>query len=216
MLALFLSAFVVGFSGAIMPGPVMTCTIEKALTQGRHAGFLIVIGHAVLEILLIISILLGFDIILKSQPAQITIGLVGGTLLLYMGLNMIYSAVKNRLSIQTNTNPGLSRKFSDNTIISGFLLSALNPYFIFWWAVIGLTFIIYSYDKLGYFGVLIYFFGHISADFVIYGSLSFLVGSAKKLIQGKAYRIIISILGCAMIGFGAKFLIGAIISIAYS
>ncbi len=209
MLALFFSAFVVAFSGAIMPGPVMTYTIEKALIKGRYAGFIIMIGHAVLEIALIISILLGFDIILKSHLAQIIIGLVGGTLLVYMGSNMIYTAVKNRLSIQTSSN----RKFSNSTILSGFLLSASNPYFIFWWAVVGLSFLIQSYDKLGYIGVLVYFLGHISADFMIYGSISFMVGSAKKFIQGKAYRIIIALLGFAMVCFGAKFLIGAIITI---
>ena len=70
-----------------------------------------------------------------------------------------------------------------------------------------------SYDELGYIGVIIYFLGHISADFLLYGSISFLVGSAKKFIQGNAYRVIIVILGCAMVGFGAKFLIGAIITI---
>lgn len=209
MVALFFSAFVVAFSGGIMPGPVMTYTIEKALIKGRYEGLLIIIGHAVLEIALIILILLGFDIILKSHLGQIIIGLVGGTLLVCMGSSMIYTAVKNRVTIQTGSN----RKFSNNSILSGFLLSAANPYFIFWWAVVGLSFIMQSYDELGYIGVIIYFLGHISADFLLYGSISFLVGSAKKFIQGNAYRVIIVILGCAMVGFGAKFLIGAIITI---
>lgn len=209
MLVLFFSAFVVGFSGAIMPGPVMTYTIEKALVKGRHAGFVVIIGHALLEIALIAAILLGFDIIIKSTLAQIIIGLVGGLLLAYMGTNMILAAVKDKLSLQ----PGSNNKFASNMVLSGFLLSASNPYFILWWAVIGLGFLIQSFDTLGYIGVFIYFLGHIAADFVLYGSLSLLVGSAKKFIQGKVFRVIIAVLGYALVGFGAKFLIGAITTI---
>ncbi len=209
MPALFFSAFLVAFSGAVMPGPVMTYTIEKALINGRYVGLTVIVGHAILEIALILSILLGFDMILKSSPAQIIIGLVGGTLLVYMGTNMIYTAVKNKISIQTSSN----RNLSNSMIISGFLLSASNPYFIFWWAVVGLSFIIQSYDKLGYIGVSVYFIGHISVDFLVYGLISFLVGSVKNIIQGNAYRIIISLLGCAMACFGARFLIGAIITV---
>lgn len=130
-------------------------------------------------------------------------------MLVYMGSTMIYTAVKNRLSIQTS----LKRKFSNSIILSGFLLSASNPYFIFWWAVVGLSFIIQSYNKLAYIGVLVYFLGHIFADFMIYGSISLLVSSAKKFIQGKAYRIIIVTLGSAMVCFGAKFLMEAMITI---
>lgn len=209
MLILFLSAFTVAFSGAIVPGPVMTYTIEKALEKGRYAGFVIIIGHAVLEIALITLILLGFDIILKSNLTQTIIGLAGGALLVYMGSNMIYTSIKNRLSLKTSSN----RKFSNNIVLSGFLLSALNPYFIFWWAVVGLSFIIQSYNELGYIGVVIYFLGHISADFLLYGLISFLVGSAKNFIQSKAYRIIIAVLGGVMICFGAKFLVEAVITI---
>lgn len=208
MLILFFSAFAVAFSGSIVPGPVMTYTIEKALGKGRYAGFVIIIGHAVLELALIILILLGFDIILKSNLAQTIIGLAGGTLLVYMGSNMIYTSIKNRLSFKTSLN----RQFSNSLILSGFLLSALNPYFIFWWAVVGLSFLIQSYDKLGYIGVLVYFLGHISADFLLYGSISFLVGSAKNFIQGKAYRIIIAVLGGVMVYFGARFLVEAVIT----
>lgn len=189
-----------------MPGPVMTYTIEKALVKGRHTGLVIIVGHAILEIALIFSVFFGFGIILKSNPAQIIIGLLGGALLVYMGFNMVFTARKNNIAIQSNSK----NRFSNNVILSGFFLSASNPYFILWWAVVGLSFIIQSYDKLGYIGVLIYFFGHISADFMIYGTISFLVGSAKKFIQGRAYRIIIASLGCAMICFGAKFILVAI------
>ena len=209
MLTLFISAFAVGLSGAIMPGPVMAYTIEKSLSVGRHAGLIIIIGHAILELCLIALIFLGFDVILQSAVAQIIIGLVGGSLLAYMGINMIYTAYKNKLAVEQ----AKARKFSNKLILSGVILSAINPYFIFWWAVVGLNFMMQSYDALGTLGVIIYYIGHVSADFALYGIISALVGSTQKFIQGKAYRIIVAILGAVMLFFGLRFFINAIISI---
>ena len=81
MAAILLSSMAVAFSGAVMPGPLLTYTIQQSLTKGGKSGFLIILGHALLELLLIVLIFFGFDMILQSNAAQIAIGLVGGALL---------------------------------------------------------------------------------------------------------------------------------------
>ena len=60
MLLIFLTAMVIGFSGAMMPGSLLTYTIRQSLSVGPSAGFLITAGHAFLEIILIFLIFLGF------------------------------------------------------------------------------------------------------------------------------------------------------------
>ena len=50
MVLLYSSAFVLGLSGAMMPGPLLTYTIRKALAKGWKAGFIITAVHALLEI----------------------------------------------------------------------------------------------------------------------------------------------------------------------
>ena len=52
LLAIFTTAFVVGFSGAMMPGPLLTVTIGESARRGFSAGPLLVLGHAVLELAL--------------------------------------------------------------------------------------------------------------------------------------------------------------------
>ena len=98
---------------------------------------------------------------------------------------------------------------SERTVLSGALLSLANPYFLLWWAVIGLGFLTDAYRDFAVWGVAIFFFGHIAADFVWYGLISTVVGTTRKFIKDKPYRIIIMVLGGLLIFFGIQFLLGA-------
>ncbi len=206
MLFLFFSAFVVGFSGAVMPGPLLTYTIRKAMSIGPRAGFIIIAGHGILEMFLVIIIFLGFDIVLKSELSQIIIGIIGGILLAYMGIDMIVNSIKNKVSIKTDSD----KSGSGNMILSSVVLTASNPYFIIWWAIIGLGFIMRSYESYGVAGVAVYYFGHITADVTWYAFVSVIVGKTRRFIKEKPYRIIILCLGCILVFFGVQFFYGAI------
>lgn len=210
MIILFLSAFAVGLSGDMMPGSLLTYTIQKALSAGRRAGFIIVAGHALLELGLIVVIFLGFDIVLQSEAAQIIIGFVGGILLGYMGIGMMNNSIKNKISVKTDAN----NTGSGNMIISGIVLSVTNPYFLLWWAIVGLGFIMQSYDSFGYTGVSVYYFGHIAADVIWYGFISVVVGTTRKFIKETPYRITIAVLGSTLVFFGIKFAYGAITNLS--
>lgn len=203
---LFLTAMAVGYSGAMMPGSILTYVIRQSLKEGPKVGFLVMVGHALLEVVLIIGIFLGLDVILKSDAAQIVIGLLGGLLLLGMGVDMIVKAARNKVSVEMNGKAGRS----DNLVLSGALLSASNPYFLLWWAVIGLGFLTEAYRDYAFWGVAVYFLGHLTADFTWYGLISTVVGTTRKFIKQKPYRIIIIVLGALLVFFGAKFLAGAI------
>ncbi len=208
MALLFLSALAVGFSGAMMPGPLLTYTIRQSLSAGSRSGFIISAGHAALEMMLIILIFMGFDIVLQSAAAQAGIGLIGGFLLGYMGFSMIYNSLKNRVFVQAGDGAGTSK----NMFVSGLVISATNPYFLLWWAVVGLGFILQSFNSLGIIGVAIYYVGHISADFLWYGFISIVVGKTRKFIKEKPYRVVIAALGCLLVFFGGKFVFGAVSS----
>lgn len=208
MAALFFTALAVGFSGAMMPGSLLTYTIRQSLKEGPKVGFLVIIGHAVLELLLIAGIFLGLDMVLKSDAAQITIGIIGGLLLCTIGTDMILKAARGQVSVSMDG----PTKNSDRMMLSGALLSMANPYFLLWWAVIGLGFLTQAYRDFAVLGVIIYFLGHITADFAWYGLISTVVGKTRKFIKEKPYRIIIMVLGGLLIFFGARFLIGALVA----
>lgn len=209
MPGIFFGALGVGFSGAIMPGSLLTYTIRKSMSNGPKAGFIIATGHAILELFLVLLIFLGFDTVLKSDAAQVAIGLAGGLMLAYMGLDMIIGSIRDKVSI--SLDEGSDRK--GGMLVSGALISAANPYFIFWWAVVGLGFIMESYNALGFTGVIVYYFGHIMADFIWYGFVSVLVGTTRKFLNHKLYRILVAILGALLVFFGVRFVYDAAVKI---
>ncbi len=209
MIIIFLSALAIAFSGAMMPGPLLTYTIRQSLNNGPRSGFIIIVGHAILEIVLIALIFLGFDIIFQSDPAQIFIGIVGGLLLVYMGFSMIFNALKNKIKIELDTKKSSSKSM----FLSGIVISAINPYFLLWWAIIGLGFLLQAYKLFGVAGILIYYTGHILADFIWYGLISIIVGTTRKFINERIYQAIIIVLGCILIYFGGNFFYNAILMI---
>jgi threonine/homoserine/homoserine lactone efflux protein len=206
MAMIFISALAVAFSGAMMPGPLLTYTIRQSLSAGPYSGFVIIAGHAILELALIILIFMGFDIILQSDSAQSVIGLVGGLLLVYMGADMVINSLKNKVKIELSNN----KSKTGNMLFSGFVISAANPYFLLWWAIIGLGFLIQAYKLFGTAGVLVFFTGHILADFIWYGFVSVIVGTTRKFIKVNLYRAIIAFLGGLLIIFGGTFFYNAL------
>ena len=83
LLAIFTTAFVVGFSGAMMPGPLLTVTIGESARRGFSAGPLLVLGHAVLELVLILALVGGLSIYLTRTAVTHTIA-ISAAPLIYM------------------------------------------------------------------------------------------------------------------------------------
>lgn len=209
MILLFLSALTIAFSGAIMPGSLLTYTIKKSLSDGWHAGFIIIAGHAVLELALIILIFLGFGTILEAPVTRLLISFIGGAMLVYMGIDMIRGATKNTVKVDINNNSTKSR----GMFLSGIFLSATNPYFLLWWTIVGLGFIMTAYSTYGIIGIVIYYIGHICADFIWYGFISILVGKTRKFMKEKLYRFLIAFLGILLIFFGIRFILYDLLNI---
>jgi len=89
LLTIFAGAFVVGLSGAMAPGPVLTVTISETLKRGFKAGPLIVLGHAILEIILLTLISVGMGPFFQHPLVTLIFLSAGGVVLLWMGVRMI-------------------------------------------------------------------------------------------------------------------------------
>jgi hypothetical protein len=89
LFGIFLSSFLIAFSGAVMPGPVLTVTISESAKRGFWAGPRIILGHGVLEIALIAAMVLGFADLLKHPAVMGVIGIAGGAVLFWLSYGMV-------------------------------------------------------------------------------------------------------------------------------
>jgi threonine/homoserine/homoserine lactone efflux protein len=203
---IFIQSLIIGFSGAMMPGSLLTYTIEKSMKIGPKAGFLVSVGHSLLELLLVILLFLGLGKYLETPLAQMIIGILGGAVLIFFGVSMIKDVVQGKINIEMKES---TTSKSGGIILGSALISASNPYFAVWWAAVGLGLMMNAYNLLGLAGVVLFYTGHILADFTWYMSVSFVIGKTRRFINMKVYRVIIIILGAVLIGFGAGFLVAS-------
>ncbi|NLM60416.1 MAG: LysE family transporter [Clostridium sp.] len=201
---IFISAFLVGFSGALMPGPMLGVTIDGSFKKGWKAGPLIVLGHGILELLLVIIMTFGLKDFFSNNKVAGFIGLFGGAFLTWMGYGMIKSGIHKSVSLE-NQSAG-NRALMSNLVLAGILVSATNPYFIIWWASTGMEYVRRSYD-LGLIGVSVFFVGHVLSDFVWYSAISAAFSGGKKLISDNVYRWIILLLGIFIMLFSIYFIV---------
>ena len=162
---IFISAFLIGFSGAMMPGPLLGVTIEGSLKRGYIAGPLVVLGHGILEFTLVFAMAFGLREFFSNPIIAGLIGILGGGFLAWMGYDMIKSSLKKTVSLEDQENGGMGHR---NLILAGIVVSATNPYFILWWASTGMESIRQAYT-MGVLGILAFYFGHILSDFTWYG-----------------------------------------------
>jgi len=189
LLTIFCTSFMLALSGALMPGPLMTVTVSESSRRGMITGPLMIFGHGLLELVLVVALISGLAPILVRQDVFIFISLTGGAVLLWMGFSMLRTLPGLSLNYQVTTEK------PRNLVIMGIVLSAVNPYWLIWWASIGLGYIMHSL-KFGMLGVTAFFLGHILADLAWYALLSFGISKGRHLFSNEFYRRMIG--ACAM------------------
>jgi threonine/homoserine/homoserine lactone efflux protein len=197
-----LIVIIISASGVMSPGPLFAANITHGLKNGTKAGIKIAIGHSLVEFPLVI--LLGIGILsMEVFPEFRTIISILGAITLFV---FAFLQIKTIL----NKNKKISTKLKQGPIITGVLLSGLNPFFIIWWLTIGLKLISDAMAIWAFAGILIVFVLHIWMDFVWLGATAFLISKSKKIISNTNYKIIVLALSAILIYFGITFLIDVI------
>jgi threonine/homoserine/homoserine lactone efflux protein len=203
LIPFLLSAIIISLSGVMAPG-AMTAAIIAQGTHNRWAGALMSVGHGIVEIPLIFLLMLGLHLIFESKGFQISIGIAGGLFLLWMGAGMI-----RQITIPQTT---LKKRFSQNPLTTGILLSATNPLFLLWWAAVGLK-LAMDARALGMLALVLFVIVHWLCDVVWLSILSFGAFYTHKsagLFRGHIQKGILACCGGALLVFGGKFIWDAV------
>ncbi len=193
-----LSVVLISLSGVMAPGPVFAVTVAKGHRSGV-AGFWIGLGHGLVEIPLMTAIYLGLGGLLASGGFQRGVALGGGLVLLYLGWQM----VREREKLATE------RDLPYSSVTAGVLTTALNPYFLLWWATIGAALISRSL-KFGLLGFLALAVSHLSCDILWELFVSKTVHRTRSFWSMRLHRWLFIGAGLMLVGFGGVFLWGAL------
>ena len=203
LIGIFLGSFVIGLSGALMPGPMFVAVVGQSPRRGAWTGPMVVLGHGVLESALVAAIILGLAEVLKNATVLTIIALAGGAMLLWMGIDMLRTAGKlTLLPGESTEKPG--GIVNAHPFWAGILTSLSNPYWILWWATIGLGYLIIS-RELGMSGLLAFLVGHVMADLVWYTVVGLLVTGGKRWLTDGIYRGMIRVCAVALVFFAVFF-----------
>jgi threonine/homoserine/homoserine lactone efflux protein len=197
---IFGTAFLVGLSGAMMPGPLLTVTVSEAARRGASAGPLLVLGHMLLESALVAGLALGLAALLTNPVVIGAIALAGGGMMGWMGQDMVRTARHARLP-----RPGAAERRRLHPVAAGILVSLCNPYWTIWWATIGIAYVIMGLS-FGLAGIVAFFAGHILADFAWYTCVSVGVAKGRAFLSDRLYAWIIGLCGAGLVGFGLWFI----------
>ena len=203
-IVLFLfQAIIISLSGVMAPGAMTAATIAQG-TRNRWAGVLISVGHGIVEIPLIFALMLGLHFFFEIDAVKIGIGIAGGIFLLWMGSGMLWQIKK----MQTKQNGNIN----SNAAVTGMILSATNPYFLLWWATVGLNLALGA-KELGILALVIFAIVHWMCDLIWLSILSFGAFYTNKgagLFSKHFEKSILIFCGIALLVFGVKFMLDAV------
>ncbi len=214
--AILISSFLVGLSGAMMPGGLLIVNINETIKRGLFGGVLAITGHALTELLVVIGLSLGLGSVLGRPGIVGTIAIVGGALLAWMAVGTAKTSRVAELAITDGSGASRDDTASGGrfqSLTAGILATISNPYWILWWTSVGATYVAMTMEQ-GSAALGAFYIGHIASDYSWYFLISLALVTGKRLISQQVYRglllvgsIFLGILAVYFIWSGANLLI---------
>ena len=199
MLPILLSVVVISSSGVLMPGPMFAVTLAKGY-RSMWAGAQISLGHAVIEVTLILLIYFGFAQFFQNTAVQLVLSILGGGMIIWLGVNMFRARAE------------VVQKGKDlpyNAFVAGIITSGLNPLFLVWWATIG-SMLVMKFLDFGTTGLILLIVVHWLCDLFWHSFLSILVYRTRSLWRREFQEWLFIACSLLLIGFGGWFLVSGI------
>jgi threonine/homoserine/homoserine lactone efflux protein len=236
--AIFVTSFGVGFTGALMPGPLTTVAVRESMQRGFWAGPLLAAGHSLIELVLVVGLALGLSRFLTEEPVKAGVGIAGGLFLLWMGVHIATSRAEPPLVVERSPPSDGPAAAHDSSwrrrwlrlaggesaskslprtaavvMSAAILVSVFNPAWLAWWASVGSAFISQSLEQ-GAAGVASFYVGHILSDILWLSLLAFVLASGRRMISGRVYRGVLVVCGLFLLGLGTYFLASGLVLVS--
>lgn len=192
-----IAVVVISASGVLAPGPLFAATVGRGTHEGPRAGLKIAYGHTLVELPLVVMI--GFGVLsLEWLPQhRAAISILGAASIFVFAALQIRSTLRGRHGAQ---------QARYGSLLTGILLTGLNPFFIAWWFTVGFKLISDAYMLWSFWGILIMFGLHIWMDYAWLAFVSSASSRGARLLSAKPYKAAIIAVNAALVYFGISFL----------
>lgn len=202
MLAALGTVIVTSLSGVMMPGPMFTVTLAKSL-KSPWVGVLVSLGHAVIEVPLILLIYFGLANFFQNEILKLVLSVLGGGMIVWMGYDLFRARKKL-------ASEGKDTRY--NAFTAGIVMSGLNPFFIVWWITVGSLLLMQFIDAVGSWGLPFFIIVHWMCDLVWLSLVSFTIYKTHSFWGEKVQEWVFIILSVALLYFGGQFIVKGIIN----
>jgi len=202
MLPILSSVVVISFSGVMAPGPMFAVTLTKSY-KSPWAGTQIALGHAVIEVPLILLIYFGFARFFQNSIAQLVLSILGGGMVIWMGIAIFHAR---------NAVIHKGKDLPYNAFTAGILTSGLNPFFLVWWATIG-SMLVMRFLDFGLTGLVVFIVVHWLCDLVWLSFVSATVYKTHSLWGNKVQEWLFIACALLLVGFGVWFVTSGVRSV---
>ena len=200
LLPILLTVAAISLTGVMMPGPMFAVAVAKSY-HSPWAGTKMSLGHAVIEVPLILAIYFGFAHFFENQTLQLVLSLAGGSMIVWLGISLF----RARAAVVHG-----DRDLPYGAFVSGIMMTGLNPGFILWWATVGSLLVVRVLDH-GALGLTLFIVVHWMADLLWLSFVSVLIYKTRSL-WGKGFQQAL-FMGCSLLlaGFGVWFIVSGIL-----
>lgn len=202
MLTALGTVIITSLSGVMAPGPMFAVTLAKSM-KSPWAGMQVSLGHAVIEVPLILLVYFGLAQFFGNSIVQLILGILGGGMIIWMGIGLFRA--RNALS-------GEGKDTDYSAFKAGILMSGLNPFFLVWWVTVGSLLLMNFLNAVGTWGLPLFIIVHWLCDFVWLSIVSFSIYRTRRLWGQKMQEWVFIILSLALLYFGIQFIVKAIIN----
>jgi len=202
LLAALGTVIVTSLSGVMAPGPMFAVTLAKSL-KSPWAGVLVSLGHAVVEVPLILLVYFGLARFFENEVVSLVLGVLGGGMIMWMGISLF------------RARRAMAREGKDttyNAFMAGILMSGLNPFFLVWWVTVGSLPLMNFLDAVGTWGLSLFIIVHWLCDLVWLSLVSVVIYRTRTFWGPKIQEWVFVALALVLLYFGGQFIVKGIIN----
>jgi threonine/homoserine/homoserine lactone efflux protein len=201
LLAALGTVIVTSLSGVMAPGPMFAVTLAKSL-KSPWAGVLVSLGHAVIEVPLILLVYFGLAQFFENEVVSLVLGILGGGMIIWMGISLFRA--RREMARE-------GRDTTYNAFVAGILMSGLNPFFLVWWVTVGSLLLLNFLEAVGTWGLPLFIVVHWLCDLVWLSLVSVAIYRTRHFWGPKIQEWVFVVLALVLLYFGGQFIVRGII-----